>query len=71
VDHEQYLDEEVARWISVATVRAYVALALCPSGEERKRNQYGMRRRIVNAYGAFGRIWYDLGRAGVPVGGRI
>jgi hypothetical protein len=54
----------------VATAHAYVALALCPSGEERERNQYGMRRRIINAYGALCRILYDLRRAGVPVGGR-
>jgi hypothetical protein len=40
--------------------RACVALATCPSGEERERNQYGMRRRIANAYGMFYRIWYDL-----------
>ena len=66
------MNEEAARCVSVVTVHgAYVALALCPSGEERKRNQYGMTGRIVNAYGAFCRIWYDLRRVGVPVGGRI
>ena len=68
---EYYLGEEVARWISVAAVRAYVAPALGPSGEERERNQYDMRRHIVSAYGAFCQIWYDLSRAGVPVGCRI
>jgi hypothetical protein len=38
VVHEWNLDEEIARRIPVAILRAYVALALGPSGEEGKKS---------------------------------